>query len=168
MSAGAAGGAQQAGVAAAAAAPAPLGSRVARWTSVAVAAYLGVAATVVIAFGIVEFVTVQHDREQGREVLDFSDLFLTVGGLLGVAACAYCALGILHPRWPLACTVLGALPLSGYGAYQWARLLSTGTEGAWSPGFLLLEAARFGIPLVLYGWSLVALLRAQRAVSACR
>lgn len=161
-------GAQQAGTAAAAVVPAPLGSRVARWVSVAIAAYLGVAASVVLAFGLVEFLTVQHDREQGREVFDFSDLFLTAGGLFGLAACAYCVLGILHPRWPLACTVLGALPLSGYGAYQWARLLSTGTEGAWSPGFLLLEAARFGIPLVLYGWSLVALLRAQRAVSACR
>ncbi|MEY4673439.1 MAG: hypothetical protein RL148_1223 [Planctomycetota bacterium] len=168
MSAGAAGGAQQAGVAAAAAAPAPLGSRVARWTSVAVAAYLGVAATVVIAFGIVEFVTVQHDREQGREVLDFSDLFLTVGGLLGVAACAYCALGIFHPRWPLACTVLGALPLTGYGGYQWARLVRTDGNAGWSTGFLLMEALKLGVPLALYAWSLVTLLRTQRSVSACR
>lgn len=161
-------GAQQAGAAATAAAPAPLGSRVARWVTLAIAAYLGVAASVVFAFGLVEFLTVQHDRERGREVIDFSSLFLTVGGMCCIAGCAYCVLGILHPRWPLACTVLGALPLSGYGSFKWARLMHTGSEGAWSTWFLVLEAARFGIPLALYGWSFVALLRAGRAVSACR
>lgn len=161
-------GAQQAGAAAEAAAPAPLGSRVARWVSVALAAYLGVAASVIFAFGLVEYLTVQHDRDKGREVLDFSDLFFTVGGLSGLAACAYCALGIWHPRWPLACTVLGALPLSGYGAYHLARYLNMGPEVAWSPGFLLLEALKFSVPLALYGWSFVALVRAQRAVSAGR
>lgn len=161
-------GAQHAGAAATAAAPAPLGSRVARWGTLAIAAYLGVAASVIFAFGLVEFLTVQHHREQGREVIDFSSLFLTVGGMCCIAGCAYCVLGILHPRCPLACTVLGALPVSGYGAYHFARYLNTGSEVSWSTGFLLLESLKFGVPLALYAWSFVALLRAGRSVSACR
>lgn len=158
----------EAGVAVRTAAPAPLGSRVARWTSVAIAGYLGVAASVAIAVGIMEFLTVQHDREMGREVHDFSDLLLIVGGLMGVAACAYCALGIWHPRWPIACTVLGAVPLAAYATYQVARQLRVGGEVAWSPLLLQLQVLKFGVPIAVYAWSLVTLLRARRAVSACR